>query len=218
MYVPAHFEETRGEVLQALMREHPLATLVTASADGMVANHIPMEYDPQPAPFGTLRGHVARANPLWRDYSLAPSAGEALAIFQGPHAYVSPAWYPSKLEHGKAVPTWNYAVVHVRGSLRIIEDTQGLRAIVEMLTDRHEAGRPHPWRISDAPSDYIEQLLKAIVGIEMPITKLVGKWKASQNRSASDRVGVISGLTGEGENNANPNARAMADLVKETMQ
>lgn len=216
MYMPAHFEETRSEVLQALMREHPLATLVTSSADGVVANHIPLEYDPEPAPFGTLRGHVARANPLWRDYTQAPLAGEVLAIFQGPHAYVSPAWYPSKLEHGKAVPTWNYAVVHVRGPLRIVEDTQGLRAIVEMLTERHEAGRPHPWRVTDAPSDYIEQMLKAIVGIEMPIAKLVGKWKVSQNRSASDRVGVISGLTEQGDTNTN--THAMADLIKETLQ
>lgn len=219
MYVPAHFEETRSEVLQALMREHPLATLVTASADGLVANHIPMEYDPEPAPFGMLRGHVARANPacsVWREVAQASPAGEALAIFHGPQAYISPAWYPVKQEHGKVVPTWNYAVVHVHGPLRIVEDRQRLCAIVELLTDRHEAGQPHPWQVADAPSDYIEQMLNNIVGIEMPITKLVGKWKASQNRPAADRVGVISGLTEQSDTNTN--TRAMANLVKETLQ
>ena len=216
MYVPAHFEETRSEVLRALMRAHPFATLVISTAEGIVANHIPLEYDPEPAPFGTLRGHVARANPMWRDYSLAPSAGEALAIFQGPHAYVSPAWYPGKQQHGKAVPTWNYAVVHVRGPLRIVEDAPGLRAIVERLTDRHEAGRPDPWRVADAPPDYIELMLGNIVGIEMPIANIVGKWKVSQNRSADDRAGVIHGLTAERAGNLN--APAMADLVKETLQ
>lgn len=216
MYVPAHFEETRSEVLRALMRAHPFATLAFSSRDGIVANHIPLEFDPEPAPFGTLRGHVARANPMWRDYSLAPSAGEALAIFQGPHAYVSPAWYPGKQQHGKAVPTWNYAVVHARGPLRIVEDAQGLRAIVERLTDRHEAGRPDPWRVADAPPDYIELMLGKIVGIEMPIAKIVGKWKASQNRSAVDRAGVIHGLAAERAGNIH--ASAMADLVKETLQ
>jgi len=209
MYLPAQFEETRSEVLQALMREHPFATLVTASADGIVANHIPMEYDPEPAPFGRLVGHVARANPVWREVA----EHEALAIFQGPQAYISPAWYPSKQEHGKVVPTWNYAVVHVRGPLRIIEEPQQLRAIVEKLTNHHEAGRPQPWQVTDAPPDYIEPMLKAIVGIEMSITKIVGKWKVSQNRSADDRVGVISGLTAQGDSNA----RAMAGLIKETL-
>jgi len=153
---------------------------------------------------------------MWREVAQATQAGEALAIFQGPHAYVSPAWYPSKQQHGKAVPTWNYAVVHVRGPLRIVEDPHGLRAIVERLTERHEAGRPDPWRVADAPPDYIELMLGKIVGIEMPIVKLVGKWKASQNRSASDRAGVIHGLATERDTNIH--APAMADLVKETLQ
>ncbi|MBI3523125.1 MAG: FMN-binding negative transcriptional regulator [Betaproteobacteria bacterium] len=209
MYMPAQFEETRSEVLQALMREHPFATLVTASAGGIAANHIPLEYDPAPAPFGRLVGHVARANPVWREVD----EHEALAIFQGPHAYISPAWYPSKQEHGKVVPTWNYAVVHVRGALRAVEDPQQLRAIVEKLTRRHEAGRPQPWQVADAPPEYIEQMLKSIVGIEMTITKIVGKWKVSQNRSASDRAGVIAGLGAPGDSNA----RAMSDLIKETL-
>jgi transcriptional regulator len=209
MYQPAHFQENRGEVLAALMRAHPFATLVTTAADGLGADHLPMEYDPLPAPFGTLRGHVARANPLWRGAS-----GAALAIFQGPHAYISPAWYPSKLEAGKAVPTWNYAVVHAHGPLRFFEDRQQLRDLVEMLTDRHEAGRPHPWRVSDAPEDYLEQMLKAIVGFEMPLTRLVGKWKLSQNRAAADRAGVIAGLNAE----RGIHALEMANLIKETLQ
>ncbi|MCX7174788.1 MAG: FMN-binding negative transcriptional regulator [Proteobacteria bacterium] len=211
MYVPAHFEETRIEVLAALMRTHPLATLVTTSGDGLAANHIPMEYDPLPAPYGTLRGHVARANPVWREPS---GATLALAIFQGPDAYISPAWYPSKAEAGKAVPTWNYAVVHAHGPLSFFDDEQRLRALVGALTDRHEAGRPHPWQVTDAPEDYIEKMLKAIVGIEMPVARLVGKWKLSQNRSAPDRAGVISGLNAESETRT----LAMANLVKETLQ
>jgi len=211
MYVPAHFEETRGEVLAKLMRAHPLATLVTVSADGLAADHIPMAYDPLPAPFGTLRGHVARANPVWRESS---GANQALAIFQGPHAYISPTWYPSKREAGKAVPTWNYAVVHARGPLTFFDERQRLYALVEMLTNRHEANQSHPWKVSDAPGDYIEQMLKAIVGIEMPLVQLVGKWKLSQNRSHPDRAGVINGLAAE----SGANALAMADLIKETLQ
>lgn len=213
MYVPAQFEETRGEVLAALMRAHPLATLVTMSADaacGFDANHLPLEYDPLPAPFGTLRGHVARANPVWR---VSSGTTQALAVFQGPHAYISPSWYPSKREAGKAVPTWNYAVVHAHGPLRCIEDPERLRTLLGKLTDHHETGRHHPWKIADAPADYIEQLLNAIVGIEMPVARLVGKWKLSQNRSAQDRIGVIGGLQAE----SGIHALAMANLVKETL-
>jgi len=211
MYQPAHFQETRGEVLAALIRAHPFATLVTTAAEGLGADHLPMEYDPLPAPFGTLRGHVARANPLCRG---AAAAGKALAIFQGPHAYISPNWYPSKLEAGKAVPTWNYAVVHAHGPLKFFEDRRQLRALVEQLTDRHEAGRPHPWRVSDAPEEYLEQMLKAIVGIEMPLTHIEGKWKLSQNRTAADRAGVIAGLHAE----HGAHAIEMANLIKETLQ
>ncbi|MFA6310479.1 MAG: FMN-binding negative transcriptional regulator [Sterolibacterium sp.] len=213
MYVPAQFEENRIEVLAAMMRAHPLATLVTMSGDagcGLAADHLPLEYDPLPAPYGTLRGHVARANRVWRD----SAATDALAVFQGPDAYISPAWYPSKAEAGKAVPTWNYVVVHARGPLTFFEERQRLRALVESLTDRHEADRPHPWQISDAPAEYIEQLLGAIVGVEMPINQLIGKWKLSQNRSVPDRAGVITGLNAE----RNTRSLAMANLVKETLQ
>lgn len=214
MYLPAHFEETRSEITAALIHAHPFATLVTLSAQGITANHIPMLYDPKPAPFGTLRGHVARANPVWRE---ASGADNALAIFQGPHGYISPSWYPSKLGAGKAVPTWNYAVVHASGPLTFFEDRKRLRALVEALTDQHEAGRPHAWHVSDAPADYVEQMLSAIVGVEMPVVRLSGKWKISQNRSAADRAGVVAGLAAEGEFNT-AHATAMADLIKETLQ
>ena len=207
MYVPAHFEETRFEVLQQLIHEHSLAALVTLGPSGLDANHIPLELDPQPAPFGTLRGHVARGNPVWRDFSRDV---EALAIFQGPQAYISPAWYPTKQETGKVVPTYNYVVVHAYGPVRIIEDRAWLRGLVERLTNRHEAGRPVPWKVTDAPADFVEQMLGAIVGIEIPLTRLVGKWKVSQNRPAADREGVVQALRGSNEGEA----RAMASLVE----
>ena len=206
MYVPAHFEETRPGVLRHLIREHPLAALVTLGPAGLDANHIPLELDPQLAPLGTLRGHVARANPVWRDFS---AELEVLAVLQGAQSYVSPSWYPSKQENGKVVPTWNYIVVHAYGPMRIVEDPVWLRGLVERLTQRYEAGRAEPWKVADAPADYIEKMLSAIVGIEIPITKLVGKWKVSQNRSAADREGVARGLR-EVED---VNALAMAEVV-----
>jgi len=211
MYLPKHFEETRFEVLHELIRAHPLGTLVTLASQGLDANHIPFEIDAAPAPFGTLRGHVARANPLARE----PSRGvDALAIFHGPQAYVSPSWYPSKQETGKVVPTWNYAVVHAHGPLRIVDDRSWLRALVERLTRRHEAGRGAPWSVSDAPAEFIDAQLGAIVGIEMPIARLVGKWKVSQNRQPRDRAGAAEGLSQEGGDSA----AAMADLVRRTLE
>ena len=209
MYLPKHFEETRVDVLHGLIHAHPLAALVTLSPGGLDANHIPFEIDPEPAPFGTLRGHVARANPVWRDFSRDI---EALTVFQGPQAYISPAWYQTKKETGKVVPTFNYIVVHAYGSLRIIEDEAWLRGLVERLTTRHESGRAEPWKVSDAPEDFIKTQLRAIVGIEMPVTRLVGKWKVSQNRPAVDREGVVHGL-GQMKD---ANAAAMAALVKES--
>jgi transcriptional regulator len=209
MYLPAHFEETRVEVIHRLIREYPLAVLVTLGSAGLNANHIPLEIDPEPAPFGTLRGHVARANPVWRDFSRDV---EALTVFQGPQAYISPAWYQTKKETGKVVPTFNYIVVHAYGSLRIIEDEAWLRDLVERLTTRHESGRAEPWKVSDAPEDFIKTQLRAIVGIEMPVTRLVGKWKVSQNRPPVDREGVVRGL-GQMKD---ANAAAMARLVKES--
>jgi len=207
MYLPKHFEETRIDVLHGLIHAHPLGALVTLTSGGLDANHIPFEVDPAPAPLGTLRGHVARANPVWREFSRDL---DTLVIFQGPGTYVSPAWYPTKRQTGKVVPTWNYAVVHAHGALTVIEDRAWLRDFVTGLTDRHEAARPEPWRVTDAPADYIEAQLGAIVGLELRLTRLVGKWKMSQNRPAQDRTGVVDGLQREG----GEAGRAIADLVR----
>jgi transcriptional regulator len=207
MYVPAHFEETRPEVLHELIREHPLAALVTLGSEGLNANHIPLELDPAPAPFGTLRGHVARGNPVWRDFSRDV---EALAVFQGPQAYISPSWYQTKRETGKVVPTYNYIVVHAYGPMRVIEDRAWLRGLVERLTSRYEAGSREPWKVTDAPADFVEQMLGAIVGIEIPLTRLLGKWKVSQNRPAVDREGVVAAL----RESSGGDAQAMSALVK----
>lgn len=205
MYLPAHFAESRVEVLHALIRERPFATLVTSGAAGPDANHLPLHLDADASPQGTLSGHVARANPLWRD----AAEKDVLAIFHGPQAYVTPAWYPTKHEHGKAVPTWNYVVVHARGRLRVIDDAAWLRRELDRLVDSHEAGFAEPWRISDAPPDYIDKMLTAIVGIEIEITHLAGKWKISQNQPEANRAGVVAGLRGQ----ESAEARAVADLV-----
>jgi transcriptional regulator len=209
MYLPNHFEETRVEVLHQLIVAHPLGALVVVTAGGLDANHVPFEVDPEPAPFGTLRAHIARANPLWRD---TPRDADALVIFQGPSTYISPAWYPTKRETGRVVPTWNYAVVHAHGPLRFIDDRVWLRLFVERLTNRHEAARREPWRVSDAPAEYIETQLGAIIGLEIPVRRLVGKWKTSQNRSAEDRAAVSDGLAHEGDQAG----QAMARLVRES--
>jgi transcriptional regulator len=189
MYLPSYFREERVPVLHDLIRSRPLATLVTLAPDGMTANHIPMLIVADPLPFGTLLGHVARGNPQWR-------AGEtpALAIFTGPEHYISPSWYPSKQEHGRVVPTWNYAAVHAYGTLRIHQDAAWLRGLVTRLTETHEARFDRPWSVSDAPADYIEGLLKAIVGIEIRIDRLEGKWKMGQNRSDADREAAADKL------------------------
>jgi transcriptional regulator len=209
MYLPKHFEETRVEVLHELIHAHPLGALVTLTADGLDASHIPFETDPQPAPFGTLRGHVARANRVWREFSREV---EALVIFQGPGTYISPAWYPTKQETGRVVPTWDYAVVHAHGPLRVIDDQAWLRDFVTKLTNRYEAGRQMPWHVTDAPADYIDKQLGAIIGLEIPITRLVGKWKMSQNRPTQDRTGVVDGLLQEG----GPSDAAVAELVRKS--
>jgi transcriptional regulator len=189
VYLPKHFEQPDREALITLMRDRPLATLVIATPDGPTADLIPLEFAPDAGPHGTLRGHVARANPLWKQ-----AGAGALAIFTGPDAYVSPGWYASKREHGKVVPTWNYTMVQARGTLRVHDDAPWLRALVGQLTTRHEAAQPQPWSVNDAPEDYVQQMLRAIVGIEIELVSLVGKWKVSQNRSAADRAGVADGL------------------------
>lgn len=209
MYLPKHFEQADATTLAALMLERPLATLVVPTPAGPTADLIPLEFHPSLGPHGTLRGHVARANPLWRHAGVS-----ALAVFQGPQAYVSPNWYPSKREHGKVVPTWNYTMVQARGTLRAIEDAPWLRLLVGRLTDRHESSQPEPWKVSDAPEDYVRQMLGAIVGIEIELTSLQGKWKVSQNRATPDRLGVADGLVAGGATPADDNARAMAALVR----
>lgn len=202
MYVPPAYRETRAEVLHALVRAHPLGTLVTAGAAGLTANLIP--FDLVETAGGTvLRAHLARANPQCEDLR---AGAETLVIFQGPEAYVTPSWYAAKAEHGRVVPTWNYAVVQVRGRPQVFDAPDWLAAQVGRLTEGHEAGRAHPWAVSDAPETFIAGQLRAIVGLEIPIERIEGKWKMSQNRSEADRSGVAEGLRAEG-------AEAAADLV-----
>ncbi|MEO8125663.1 MAG: FMN-binding negative transcriptional regulator [Bryobacteraceae bacterium] len=191
MYVPSHFDENRIDVLHDLIRGHSLAALITLGQDGFIANHIPLIVDPEPAPFGTLRGHLAKANPQWKESR--PDV-PALAIFQGASAYITPSWYPSKMETGKVVPTYNYAVVHAHGPLRIFDDPGVLERHLRKLTAAHESVFPRQWSVDDAPASYISGLLKGIVGIEIPIARLEGKWKCSQNRSLADQAGVVDGL------------------------
>jgi transcriptional regulator len=210
MYQPSHFKEERPEVLRELIAGQPLGALVTFGADGIEANHIPFLYDPEPAPLGTLRAHVARNNPVWREFR---QDIEALAIFQGPQLYVTPSWYPRKEQTGKVVPTWNYLVVHAYGPLRAIEDREWLRNFVTRLTDNFERERASPWKVTDAPSDYIEAQLKAIVGIEIPVTRLFGKWKTSQNQLPADREGVVRGLREAGD----ANSLRMAEWVEDAI-
>jgi transcriptional regulator len=189
MYLPKHFEQHDREPLIALMRERPLATLITITPDGPSADLIPLEFHADEGEHGTLRGHVARANPLWHRAGTV-----ALAVFTGPEAYISPGWYASKKEHGKVVPTWNYTMVQAQGVLCAVDDAPWLHALVNRLTDHHEATQAAPWHVGDAPDDYVRQMLRAIVGIEIPLASLAGKWKVSQNRSAADREGAAQGL------------------------
>jgi transcriptional regulator len=191
MYVPKQFEEPRVDVLHELIRARPLATLVTLSSNGLNANHIPMHLSDQPPPYGTLRGHVARSNPVWGDVS---EDVEVLAVFHGPDAYITPSWYATKAETGRVVPTWNYAVAHAYGTLRIVDDASWLRAHLEAALAHHEAPFAAPWRISDAPSEYIEKQLGAIIGLEIAVTRMTGKWKVSQNQPPQNQAGVVEGL------------------------
>ena len=207
MYIPKFNQETRLDVMHALIESRPLATLVTMSNSGLFASHLPMVVDRGEGTYGTLRGHLSRANNQWRD--LSPSV-EALAIFSGDQHYISPNWYPGKTEDGKVVPTWNYAVVHVYGPLRIIEDPAWLLSHLTALTTQHETPSPQPWHVSDAPADYIASLIKGIVGIELPVSRIEGKWKVSQNQSERTRLAVEQGL----EDLHTPDALAMRDLVR----
>ena len=207
MYIPKHFEETSVEVMHELIRERPLATIVTLTSLGLNANHIPLYLFKDSSHFGVLRGHVARANPMWTDVL---DDVEVLVIFHGPDAYISPSWYPTKEETGKVVPTWNYAVVHAYGNLRAIDDPLWLRNQLEILTDHNEDQFSKRWSVSDAPHDYTEKLIEAVVGVEILITKLFGKWKVSQNQPPQNKEGVINGL----ENSEPPDPTSMAGLIK----
>lgn len=212
MYLPAPFNESRPEVMHALMRAHPLCTLVTQCDSTVVANHVPVQTLDEPKPLGCIRGHIARANPLWRDYR---AETQALAIFQGPQAYISPSFYPSKTETGEVVPTWNYAVVHANGTLRFIQDSGWLRDFVAGLTATHEVPRSVPWKIDDAPAPYIDKMLGLIVGFEFSIATLSGKWKVSQNRSQMDRQGVMRTLQSADAADSHEMAAMMAALARE---
>ena len=188
MYSPSHFDETRPELLRGLIAQYPLGTVITHGAAGLGADHIPFELS-EPAgdaPSGVLRAHVARANPLWRQ------GGDAMVVFQGPSAYVSPALYEDKPLTGKVVPTWNYMAVHAHGPLRAIEDPAWILALLERLTATHEAARAAPWALHDAPREFIDKLLQAIVGIEIPVQRMQGKWKLSQNRSQRDQDAIAA--------------------------
>lgn len=195
MYVPAHFKEDRLDVLHGFIRGSGLATLVSMTADGMIASHAPLMLDPGPAPYGTLIGHLAKANPHAR---VADPGVQTLVIFQGPEGYITPSYYAAKREHGKVVPTWNYAAVHAYGTLEVFDDPVRLLDVVTRLTVRNETPRAQPWAVSDAPDDFVQGMLRGIVGISLPIARLEGKVKMSQNRPATDVAGVVDGLRQDG--------------------
>jgi transcriptional regulator len=197
MYMPKHFEEHDIGVLHALIRSHPLGTWVTQAGGELLANHIPFLVDPSRGERGTLVGHVARANPVWQSFSKDVAS---LIVFQGPEGYISPSFYESKKEHGKVVPTWNYVVVHAHGVPQVIDDAGWLRKHVSAMTDLQESRHPPgDWKVTDAPADFIDSMVKMIVGIEIPMLKLEGKWKMSQNRAMPDRLGTVAGLRARGD-------------------
>lgn len=206
IYLPSEFKEDRIEILHKAMRDIAFGTLVTLGAEGIIASHIPLLLEDAPAPLGKITGHLARANPQGR--GPAPEA-EALAIFLGPQAYVTPSWYPSKEETGRVVPTWNYVAIHAYGRLRFIDDPAWKRAHVTRLTRAHEGKRAARWDVDDAPEDYLQGMLKGIIGFELPIARLQGKWKMSQNRREEDRKGTIAGLEAEGD----PQSAAVAAIM-----
>ncbi|MCZ4291970.1 FMN-binding negative transcriptional regulator [Hoeflea alexandrii] len=202
MYQPPHFIETDETVLRALIEAHPLGLLISASGEDVLANPVPFLVSVKDG-ITTLRAHLSKANPQWRHIR---DGASVLVVFQGADSYVTPSWYASKAEHGKVVPTWNYAMVQARGTASVHEGSEWLRPQVNELTDRHEADRPAPWKVDDAPEAFVEAQLRGIVGIEIAVSQLTGKWKVSQNRPEADRRGVHAGLTGQGD-------EAMAGLV-----
>jgi transcriptional regulator len=207
MYQPPHFREDRIEVQHDLIRAHPLGLLITAGPGGLRANPLPFLVDPEDSPRGRLRVHLARANPQWRELA---AVEQCLVVFQGPQQYISPTWYLTKRETGKVVPTWNYVTVHAWGRPRVVDDDTWLRRQIEDLTRLMEGARPAPWAVDDAPAQFIASQMKGIIGVEIPIDRIEGKWKVSQNRVEVDRAGVGDGLRGNGEA-----AEIMAALVTE---
>lgn len=207
MYLPAHFAIEQPDVLHRIIREHPLGALVTHGADGLDADHIPFEFDPAIGPLGQLSAHVARANPLWQR---CPPGTPVLVIFRGAEAFISPNWYPSKHEAHRQVPTWNYKVVHAHGTLTVRDDERFVRGLVARLTRRHEATEPRPWKMSDSAPDFIDSLLRNIVGIEITVTSLVGKSKLSQNKETRDRLGAADALEQRGQ-------AELARLMRDTL-
>ncbi|MFM0008623.1 MULTISPECIES: FMN-binding negative transcriptional regulator [Paraburkholderia] len=196
MYLPVHFAETRKEVLHSRIAQHPFGTLITHGSSGLDANHIPFELTAEDGKLGVLRAHVARANPVWQDVA---NGDEVLVVFRAGDAYISPNWYPSKHELHKQVPTWNYMVVHAHGRITILDDERYVRGVVGRLTRTHEASEPKPWKMGDAPKDYVDTMVRAIVGVQIEITRLVGKSKLSQNKEARDIQGAAEALKSSGE-------------------
>ncbi len=208
MYVPAHFAEDRIPLLHDAIRAHGFATLVTMTSDGLIASHVPLLLETEPAPFGTLIGHLARPNPQARE-----AIGDALVIFLGPEGYITPSYYATKRETGKVVPTWNYTAIHAYGKLRFINDRAELLGLVTRLTERHEGERATPWAVTDAPADFVQGMLNGIIGFELVITRLEGKRKMSQNRPAADQAGVVAGLREDGRPDL---AAQVADVPERT--
>lgn len=208
MYLPKHFAETDVAAMHALMRAHPLATVVHSGPQGLGANHLPLHLFTEPAPNGCLQGHVARANTLWKE--AGPDA-QVLVIFNGPEHYISPSSYASKARDGRVVPTWNYVAVHAHGTLRVIDDAAWVAAQMQALTSTHEAGRAAPWSVEDAPADYIERMRMAVVGIEIVVSRLEGKWKVSQNQPAENQESLVAAL----EADDNEQSTTMARLIRQ---
>ena len=210
MYIHPQHRMTDREALYALMASHPLGAWVCHGRDGLIANHVPFFLDRDRGPFGTLVGHVSRANTVWRQLGLTVPS---VVMFQGPQAYITPGWYPGKQAHGEVVPTWNYAVVHARGVARAVENRERVFEVLSRLTQAHEAHRPTPWSVSDAPAVFMDKMMRAVVGIEIPIDHLEGKFKASQDEALPDRHGTVRGLREQ----ACDAARAMAALVQQAL-
>ncbi|MCV2355599.1 FMN-binding negative transcriptional regulator [Paucibacter sp. B2R-40] len=208
MYVPPYHAQTELNSVQSLIEAQPLGAWVISGAEGLIANHIPFILDRSRGEFGTLRAHVSRANPVWQQ--LAAST-DSLVMFQGPQSYITPSWYPTRLTEGKVVPTWNYVVAHAHGKARAVEDPRWILQLLRDLTEHSEAQQALPWKIEDAPLDFISRLARAVVGIEIPISKLQGKWKLSQDEAMPDRLGTADKLLALGD----ANSVALAGLVTE---